>query len=382
MNKLFFTLLLLALAAYAQQERIAIINTLDDYDSISVANLTYLTDKLRETAVKVLPAERFGVMTTESIVAFLGSFENTVKVCKESSCLAELGRKVSADYVAQGRIGRFGNDLTIKVELYSVITGNLIGSFTGDSKNIYGLRDIINDNAPDLFKNMLTTSPPKPVTIPPPPKPEYTPPASTEIPPVEPEIPMAEENEEGEYDYISYIQYLIKKNLEKNKERIQNASSHISPVDRELLYEKNRSRSALGYVALNVLPGFGIGSLVQGDIAFGVTQSVLEITAFIIGFVLERPVNYCGSFANDDYCSENDRKNDRNNKIRAKIVVPIFITSYLTGLIRPFFYQSKYNQTLIEALTYIDENISFSIDPLIVPRDGVPAVGLAFNVRY
>jgi len=30
----------------------------------------------------------------------------------------------------------------------------------------------------------------------------------------------------------------------------------------------------------------------------------------------------------------------------------------------------------------IDENISFSIDPLIVPRDGTPAVGLAFNVRY
>jgi len=96
-------------------------------------------------------------MTTESIVAFLGSQERLVKVCNESSCLAELGRQVSADYVAQGRIGRFGNDLTIKVELYSVKSGNLIGSFTGDSKNIYGLRDIVNENAPDLFKKMLAT---------------------------------------------------------------------------------------------------------------------------------------------------------------------------------------------------------------------------------
>jgi len=156
MNKLFFTLLFLALAAYGQtQERVAIINTLDDYDSISVAELTYLTDKLRETAVNVLPSERFGIMTTESIVAFLGSLENTVRVCKESSCLAELGRQVSADYVAQGRIGRFNNELTIKVELYSVISGNLMGSFAGSSKDIAGLLALIDEKAADLFKRML-----------------------------------------------------------------------------------------------------------------------------------------------------------------------------------------------------------------------------------
>jgi len=27
-------------------------------------------------------------------------------------------------------------------------------------------------------------------------------------------------------------------------------------------------------------------------------------------------------------------------------------------------------------------NVSYSIDPLIVPKDGLPAVGLAFNLRY
>jgi TolB-like protein len=164
MKKQFFFLLFLALAAYGQtQERVAIINTLDDYDSISVAELTYLTDKLRETAVNVLPSERFGVMTTESIVAFLGSLENTVRVCKESSCLAELGRQVSADYVAQGRIGRFNNELTIKVELYSVISGNLMGSFAGSSKDIAGLLALIDEKAADLFKRMLTEH--KPIVV-------------------------------------------------------------------------------------------------------------------------------------------------------------------------------------------------------------------------
>ena len=73
-----------------------------------------------------------------------------------------MGRKVNADYVAQGRIGRFGEDLTIKVELYDSKKGNLIGSFTGDSKDIVGLRDIINEKASDLFKNISNVSTPPP----------------------------------------------------------------------------------------------------------------------------------------------------------------------------------------------------------------------------
>jgi len=154
MKKQFFILLLLALAAYGQQERVAIINTVDDGDSISVSNLTFLTDRFRETAVNVLPKQRYGVMTTESIVAYLGSQERAAKECREASCLAELGRKVNADYVAQGRIGRFDGNLTIKAELYSSKSGVMIGSFTGASKSISGLLAIIDEKAPILLKKL------------------------------------------------------------------------------------------------------------------------------------------------------------------------------------------------------------------------------------
>jgi len=148
-------ILVLAFAAYGQQERIAIIQTLDDRDSIGFSDLAYLTDRLRETAVNVLPSQRYGIMTTESIVAFLGSQERAIKACKEASCLAELGRKVSADYVAQAHIGRFDRNLTIKTELYNSKSGNLIGSFTGSSPNVSGLLTIIDDKASDLFKRIL-----------------------------------------------------------------------------------------------------------------------------------------------------------------------------------------------------------------------------------
>jgi len=183
MKKQIFVLLFLTLAAYAQQERIAIINTVDDYDSVSVANLTYLTDRLREVAVNILPDEQFGVMTTESIVAFLGSQENTVKVCKEASCLADLGKQVNADYVAQGRIGRFKEDLTINVELYNVKTGNLMGSFAGNSKDVTGLLALIDEKAADLFKRMIIE---KPIVVE---EPEL---AKMEPVPAKPEAPKAE----------------------------------------------------------------------------------------------------------------------------------------------------------------------------------------------
>ncbi|MDR2582159.1 MAG: hypothetical protein LBC75_01595, partial [Fibromonadaceae bacterium] len=156
---LFFILLFLAIATYGQQQRVAVINTLDDGEPpIKILELSYLTDKLRETAIDILPKSHYGVMTTESIVAFLGSEEKAIKVCREASCLAELGRMVSADYVAQARIGRFGKDLTIKTELYDVKNGNLIGSFAGYSKDIYGLLALIEEKAPNLFKQMPTVS--------------------------------------------------------------------------------------------------------------------------------------------------------------------------------------------------------------------------------
>jgi len=142
-------------AAYGgQQERVAIINTLDNQDSIGFSDLSHLTNRLRETAVNVLPKELYGVMTTESIVAFLGSQENAIRVCNQASCLAEIGRKVSADYVAQGRIGRFIGMFTINFELYSSKSGNLIGSFTGSSLDMKGILAIIDENAPILFRKL------------------------------------------------------------------------------------------------------------------------------------------------------------------------------------------------------------------------------------
>ena len=171
-NKILHILLFLAIAAYGQQERIAIMGTVDTQDSIEFSDLSYLTNKLRDIAGKILPKSRYGIMTQQSIVDRLGSQERMIKECKEATCLADLGRKISADYIAQGYVGRFSGELTIMVELYKVGSGNLIGSFSGDSKDLKGLLAVLEAKAPKLFEDMPGVSlpvPEKPVPLPTPP---------------------------------------------------------------------------------------------------------------------------------------------------------------------------------------------------------------------
>jgi len=156
-NKILFALLLLAFAAHSQSQqiRVAVMATVDDADSIQYMELNFLTGKLREIAGNTLPERQYGIMTQESIVDRLGSQERAEKECREASCLAELGRKISADYIAQGRIGRFGGMLALKVELYNSKSGNLVSTFNEASKDLFTLVRLLDDKAPDLFRKIL-----------------------------------------------------------------------------------------------------------------------------------------------------------------------------------------------------------------------------------
>jgi len=156
-NKLFF-ILLLALAVYAQeQKRIAILNTEDDGEPpMESTDLNHLTVKLREIAGNVLQ-DRYGIMSSQSIIDKLGK-DDARKACKEAKgCLAQLGKKISADYIGQARVGRFGKNLTINVELYNSGNGLQTSVISGDAENISGLLAILNEKAPGMFGKMPGT---------------------------------------------------------------------------------------------------------------------------------------------------------------------------------------------------------------------------------
>jgi len=160
------------------------------------------------------------------------------------------------------------------------------------------------------------------------------------------------DNDERQERYYN-IQYLINDGLKKNKKEIQKESLYLPYNDVQDLYNKNK-KNARGCAALSGTVGFGVGSYIQGNKAFGITQTLLDgLGASFLIFV--------------------------NNNVGGYTMV----ISRIAGLIVPFIYQQSYNKALAEALNNNYFHFSYSIDPLIVPKDGgAPAVGLAFNLRY
>lgn len=122
-------------------------------DVVSLSDRTYLTDVLRSEAVKVLPAEQnFTIMTRENINAMLPPGKS-IEDC-EGSCLAETGRNIAADYVAQARVGMFGGSLTLSVEMYETAGNKLVASFNGDGETVKDLLAIVKQDAPGFFKKV------------------------------------------------------------------------------------------------------------------------------------------------------------------------------------------------------------------------------------
>ena len=114
----------------------------------------FLTNVLREEAVKILPSSlNYTIMTRENILAMLPP-ETQIENC-EGACLVETGRNISANYVAQAQISTFGSYLTISVELYDTTSGKLISSFNAKSIGVDNLELEIRRESPKMFQEIL-----------------------------------------------------------------------------------------------------------------------------------------------------------------------------------------------------------------------------------
>lgn len=146
--KLLSFLFLSAIPALATH--VAVLETIADKDVLAIQEKQYLTDVLRSEAVKALPAEmNFTIMTRDNIQMMLPPGK-AIEEC-EGSCLVETGKNIAADYIAQGRVGRFGASLTITVEMYETAGNKLMGSFTAKSPDIEQLEAEIRKMAKNLF---------------------------------------------------------------------------------------------------------------------------------------------------------------------------------------------------------------------------------------
>jgi hypothetical protein len=150
----FSILLLLVFQAEVFAIHIAVLETVADGEAkndVSLLDKQYLTNVLREQAIKELPAAQgYTIMTRENILQMLPPGKS-IEEC-EGSCLVETGKNISADYVCQARVGRFGASITISAELYETAGNKLISSFNGRGASVEELLVIIEQKSSDFFK--------------------------------------------------------------------------------------------------------------------------------------------------------------------------------------------------------------------------------------
>lgn len=153
LNTLFFLLICVSCVMAAH---VAVLETGVDLElkkKVPFSDRQFLTNVLREEAVKELPAsQNFTIMTRENINVMLPPGKS-IEDC-EGSCLAETGRNIAADYVCQARVGKFGSKLTISAEIYETAGNKLVASFNGHGANVEELLNEIKKNAPEFFRKV------------------------------------------------------------------------------------------------------------------------------------------------------------------------------------------------------------------------------------
>ena len=148
-----FLAVLLFLSVNSFATFVAVLETVADgsaKDSVSFLDRQYLTNVLREQAVKELPAtQNYTIMTRENILQMLPPGK-AIEDC-EGNCLVETGKNIAADYICQARVGRFGASLTLSAELYETAGNKLIASFNGRGATVDALLALVEKESHEFF---------------------------------------------------------------------------------------------------------------------------------------------------------------------------------------------------------------------------------------
>lgn len=113
-------------------------------------DLIHLSDVLRNAASDALPG--LEPMTAQSITALLESNGVTAESC-EQLCAVDLGRKVNADFVSDGKLSRAGDrGFRLSVELYDTNSKRRLYGFDVESATEDGLANGLRRNAAKFFE--------------------------------------------------------------------------------------------------------------------------------------------------------------------------------------------------------------------------------------
>ena len=136
-------------AAHAQQ-RLAVLEFTGEGANVSHAELTYLADKTRGAALKVLDASEWEVMTRENMLVVLETNAADLAACM-GECEVETGRLIGAHQVVAGSIVKLGDSLRLTLKAFNTESGRMLGFEEVSAAGLEELADGISVACGDLW---------------------------------------------------------------------------------------------------------------------------------------------------------------------------------------------------------------------------------------
>jgi len=197
-------------------------------------------------------------------------------------------------------------------------------------------------------------------------------------------------------DSFQIVNFLIRDDLSRNFEQIQQESLNLTAAQRLTLFGLNENRFGTP-LALNLLLGLGIGSIVQGDTAGGVAGLLGDLVGITFSIVYLFRITAANNWLTSEINSLNaqilsdpvrlarlrEANAERDRKIEAalpliSVSVGILAASRLAQIIFPLVYSPRYNARLQQALNMGGTHAS--VAPLFdIDGAGNVRVALSFN---
>ena len=271
MRKVLILLMFLFLGTDVFAAYVAVLETGADDDAkelVSLSDRQYLTNVLREEAVKELPAaQSYTIMTRENIRQMLPPGKS-IEDC-EGSCLVETAKNIAADFICQARVGNFGGSLTLSAEIYETAGNKLIASFNGQGSDVNELLQIIREKSPEFFRVVREFVRPTPAV-----NPEVNPTVTPEVSPkVGESIPANVPGESSKKNSIHWLPLGISVAataagvalavIGNNKAK----DAHESDFRNIDEYKSNKDKAHNG----QIFRGVGIGLAIAGAVGIGLS---------------------------------------------------------------------------------------------------------------
>ena len=125
--------------------RVAVLE-LEGAADISLAEASYLTDRVRTALAATLGDQEFLVMTRESIAELLPP-DVSLADCVDAGCEVEIGRTLGADCVVSGEVVAFAGEYRLILKAHDCHTAAFLTSETVGATDLVGLESQVDDVA-------------------------------------------------------------------------------------------------------------------------------------------------------------------------------------------------------------------------------------------